>query len=152
MAGTVTNDLTPIAAPSEPTALSISTCFVRRPDKGVQHMQFLVTVTVGKHEGAPPAELQASMTKLVHDETRAGTFVITGGLAERADGARVGVSKAGLVRGEPHLPIHGYAVVECPALEQATQVASRLLRVHQDFAPDWEVECDVRQIVTDCLP
>jgi hypothetical protein len=115
-------------------------------------MQFLVTVTLGKHEGAPPPELQATMTKLVHDATRAGTFVITGGLAEPTDGVRVGVSNAGLVTGKPHLPIHGYAVAECAALEQAMEAASRLLRVHQDFVPDWEVECEVRQIVTDCLP
>jgi hypothetical protein len=92
------------------------------------------------------------MTKFVDDSTRAGTFVITGGLAAPADGAGIRLSKAGLVRSEPHLPIHGYAVVECPALEGAMDVASRLLRLHQDFVPEWEVECDVRQIVTDCLP
>jgi hypothetical protein len=115
-------------------------------------MQFLLTVTIGEHAGAPPTELQEAMTNFVHDETRAGTFVITGGLAGPADGVRIRVSKAGLVRSEPQLPIHGYAVVECPALNQATEAASRLLRLHQDFVPDWDVECDVRQIVTDCLP
>ena len=115
-------------------------------------MQFLLTVTLGEHAGAPPTELRGAMTNFVHDETRAGTFVITGGLAGRADGARMRLSTAGLIRSEPQLPIHGYAVVECPALEQATEVATRLLRLHQDFVPDWEVACDVRQIVTDCLP
>jgi hypothetical protein len=115
-------------------------------------MQFLLTVTIGEPAGAPPTELQDAMTNFVHDATRAGTFVITGGLAARTDGARIRLAQAGLVRSEPPLPIHGYAVVECPALEQATDVASRLLRLHQDFVPDWEVACDVRQIVTDCLP
>jgi hypothetical protein len=117
-------------------------------------MQFIVTVTVnvGEHAAAPPAEFQTVMTKWVHDETRAGTFVITGGLAPPPDGACIRLSNGGLVRSAPHLPIHGYAVVECPALEQAIDVASRLLRVHQDFVPEWGVECDVRQIVTDCLP
>ena len=116
-------------------------------------MQFLVTVTVvPPADAAPPTELQTAMTKFVHDETRAGTFVITGGLAAQADGARICLSTAGLVRSEPHLPIHGYAVVEGSALEQAIEVASHLLRIHQDFVPEWEVECDVRQIVTDCLP
>lgn len=115
-------------------------------------MQFLMTVTIGQHPGPPPDQLQAAMTQFVHGETSAGTFVLTGGLAAQADGARIRLSKDGLVTSEPQLPIHGYAVVEAPALEQAMNVASRLLRVHQDFAPDWEVECDVRQIVTDCLP
>ena len=115
-------------------------------------MQFLVTVTIAQHPGSPPAELQTAMTKFVRDETRAGTFVVTGGLAERADGTRVGVSKAGQMKSEPRIPIDGYAVVECPAVEQAIEVASRLLRLHQDFVPHWEVDCEVRQIVTDCLP
>jgi hypothetical protein len=115
-------------------------------------MQFLLTVAIGEHVGAPPTELQDAMTNFVHDETRAGTFVTTGGLAGRADGACIRLAQAGLVRSEPQLPIHGYAVVDCPALEQATDVASRLLRLHQDVVPDWEVECDVRPIVTDCLP
>ena len=115
-------------------------------------MQFLLTVTLGQHPGVPPTELQTAMTRFVDDETRAGTFVITGGLAAQTDGARVRVSQAGLGSSEPHLPIHGYAVVECPALEQAIEVASRVLRLHQQLVPDWEVECEVRQVVTHCLP
>ncbi len=101
-------------------------------------MQFLVTVSIGQHAGAPLTEFQAAMTRFVDDETRAGTFVLTGGLAAHADGAGIRVSKAGLVRGEPHLPIHGYAVVECPALKDAVDIASRLLRLHQDFVPEWK--------------
>ena len=115
-------------------------------------MQFLMTVTVGQDVGAIPTELQTTMTKFVHDETRAGTVVMSGGLAAHADGGRVGVRTTELVRSEPHLPIDGFAVLECPAFEQAVEVASRLLRIHQDFVPDWEVDCDVRPIVTDCLP
>jgi hypothetical protein len=115
-------------------------------------MQFLVTVTLVQHSGAPPEELQAAMTKFVHDQTRAGTFVITGGLAAPADGARIGISNAGLVKSEPRVPLDGYAVAECPALEQAMELATHVLRLHQEFVPDWEVVCDVRQIVTDCIP
>ena len=115
-------------------------------------MQFLMTVTIRREAGVPSTELQASMTKFVDDEIRAGTFVITGGLARQAAGARIGVSRAGLVRSESHLPIHGYAVVESPSLEHATEAASRLLRLHQRLSPDWEIECDVREIVTHCLP
>jgi hypothetical protein len=115
-------------------------------------MQFLLIVTIGQRAGAPPAELQSAMTQFVHDEIRAGTFVMTGGLAPLADGARMRLSNAGPVSSEPHLPIHGYAVVEGPALEHAMDVTSRLLRLHQDVVPDWEVECEVRPIVTDCLP
>src|SRR5262245_27244356 len=112
-------------------------------------MRFLLTVTIGRQVGSPPAEFQAAMTRLVDDETRAGRFVLSGGLA---DGARIGVSNAELVRGGPRASIHGFAVVECPALEQAIEVASRLVRLHQELVPAWEVDCDVRPIVTHCLP
>jgi hypothetical protein len=115
-------------------------------------MQFLMTVSIAERGGAPTTELQAAMTKFVDDETHAGNFVITGGLAAHADGARIRVSKHRLVRSEAHLPIDGYAVVECPALEQAMEVAARLLQLHQDLVPEWEVDCDVRPIVTHCLP
>jgi len=115
-------------------------------------MQFLVTVSIVQHAGAPPDELQSVMTNFVHDETRAGTFVITGGLAERAAGVCLQVSSSGPVRSDSRLPFDGFAVVECSALDQAIEVAARILRSHQEFVPDWQVECEVRQIVTDCLP
>jgi hypothetical protein len=115
-------------------------------------MQFLLTVTIREHASNPTAALQASMTKFVDDETRTGTLVMTGGLAPEAQGSGIRLSNGGLVRDAPQLRIHGYAVVNSPTLEHATGVASRLLRLHQQLAPDWEVDCDVREIVTHCLP
>src|SRR5947207_3204285 len=109
-------------------------------------MQFLMTVRIGQHRGAPPTELQTAMTRFVDDETHAGRFVITGGLAPQTDGGGIRVSKHRLVRSKAHLPINGYSVVECPALEQAMEVATRLLQLHQDLVPEWEVECEVRPI------
>ena len=41
---------------------------------------------------ASPPELQSAMTEFVEDELKAGTFVITGGLASQVDGARVELS------------------------------------------------------------
>lgn len=71
-----------------------------------------------------PAELQSAMTEFVENELQTGGFVITGGLASHADGARVELSPSGVVQGGAHLPIHGFAVVEAPLLEQAVEVAS----------------------------
>lgn len=115
-------------------------------------MQFLVTVSIGKHPGVPPTALQTAMTKFVEDGTRAGTFVLTGGLAPPADGTSVRASKAGFVTEDVQIAIHGFAVVECPALEKASEIALRLLRFHHELVPEWEVACDVRPIVTHCLP
>jgi hypothetical protein len=114
-------------------------------------MQFFVTLTLDQLT-APPAELQSAMTDLVENELKAGTFVITGGLASHADGARVELSPGGMLQDDPRLPVHGFAVVEAPSLEQAVEVASRLLQLHQNHVPNWTGNCEVRPVVTHCLP
>jgi hypothetical protein len=114
-------------------------------------MQYFVTLTLDQLT-SPPAELQSAMTEFVEKERHAGSFVITGGLASHADGVRVDLSHTGMVQGEARLPVHGFAVVEAPSLEHAVEVASRMLRLHQNHVPDWAGNCEVRPVVTDCLP
>jgi hypothetical protein len=114
-------------------------------------MQFFVTLTLDQLT-ASPAELQSAMTELVETELQAGTFVLTGGLAAAADGARVELSTAGVLQGDARLPVHGFAVVEAPSLETAVEVASRMLRLHQSHVPSWTGNCEVRPVVTHCLP
>ena len=114
-------------------------------------MQFFVTLTLDQLT-SPPAELESAMTELVEHELEAGRFVITGGLASHADGARVELSPSGMPQGNAHLPVHGFAVVEAPSLEEAVELASRMLRLHQDYVPDWAGSCEVRPVVTHCLP
>jgi hypothetical protein len=92
------------------------------------------------------------MTEFVENELKAGTFVITGGLAPHAGGSRIELSPGGVLQREPRLPVHGFAVVEAPSLEQAAEVASRMLELHQSHVPDWTGNCEVRPIVTHCLP
>lgn len=114
-------------------------------------MQFLVTLTLDRLT-ASPAELQSAMTEFVENELQAGSFVITGGLAPHADGARVQLSPDGVVQEDSRLPLHGFAIVEAPSLEQAVEVATRMLRLHQSYVPDWAGNCEVRPVVTHCLP
>jgi hypothetical protein len=114
-------------------------------------MQFLVTLTVDQLT-ASPAELQSAMTEFVERELQAGGFVITGGLAPQADGRRVELPPDGIVQGHPRLPVHGFAVVEFPSLGQAVEVASRMLRLHRSHVPNWSGGCEVRSVVTHCLP
>ena len=113
-------------------------------------MQFFVTLTLDQLSG--PAELQSAMTEFVENELQAGSFAITGGLASHSDGVRVELSPNGVSQGDARLPVHGFAVVEAPALQQAVEVASRMLRLHQNYVPDWAGNCEVRPIVTHCLP
>ena len=88
-------------------------------------MQFLVTVTVGlPADAAPPTELQTAMTKFVHDETRAGTFMITGGLAPRADGAHSYCKRrAGEKRATPAHPRLRRCGVPCTRRSHGSRIA-----------------------------
>ncbi len=114
-------------------------------------MQFLITLTVDRLN-RPPAGLEAAMTNFVERELESGTFVITGGLAPHADSMRILLSADGMSKGETNLPVHGFGVVEAASLEDATHVASQILRIHQEYIPDWSGNCEVRPIVTHCLP
>ena len=115
-------------------------------------MQFLVTVTMARASGAPPAEFQAAMTALIDAETRRGTFALTGGLAPHSDGTRLTLSADGADRSDARLPLHGFAVVEARSLDDAIGVATGMLRLHQEYVPNWEAHWEVRPIVTHCLP
>jgi len=114
-------------------------------------MQFLVTVTMDPL-ATSPAGLRSAMTDLVEHELTTGGFAVSGGLASHPDGVRVELSPSGVIESEASLPIHGFAVVDSPSLEQATEVATRMVRLHQEYVPDWGGSCEVRPIVTHCLP
>jgi len=114
-------------------------------------MKFLVTVTMDP-SATSPAELQSAMTDLVENELKTGGFAVSGGLAPHADGVRVEVSPSGVVESEARLPVHGFAVVDSSSLERATEVATRMLRLHLEHVPDWAGSCEIRPIVTHCLP
>ena len=114
--------------------------------------QFLITVTLTRFAGAPPEKLQAEMTAFIEDETRRGTFVVTGGLAPHPDGARHSLSSGGVERGDAQLPLQGFAIVEAQSLDKAIAVASRMLQIHKQYVPNWSCDWEVRPIVTPCLP
>ncbi len=114
-------------------------------------MQFLVTLTVDQLT-KPLAELEFAMTALVEDKAKAGRFVFSGGLASHADGVRVELSPSGMPQAEARLPIHGFVVVEAPSLEDALEDASDILRLHHKYVRDWSGNCEIRPVVTHCLP
>jgi hypothetical protein len=117
-------------------------------------MQFLMTLTIG-HTSAPPQALQTAMTKLVDDETAAGTLVLSGGLAPSSQGRLLTLSKGELTVRESansHTPIDGFAVLEAASMDEAIEKAAPLLQLHQVYMENWAGECTVRPIVTHCLP
>ncbi|HEY3058493.1 MAG TPA: hypothetical protein VGL99_05915, partial [Chloroflexota bacterium] len=84
-------------------------------------MQYLMTLTIG-HTSAPPQALQDAMTKLVDDETAAGTIALSGGLAPSSEGRLLTLAKCKLtVRESTNISIDGFAVLEAASMEEALE-------------------------------
>jgi len=112
-------------------------------------MRFLSMIRVNERAGQVPSEqLMSDMGELIEEMTRAGTLVHTAGLRPTAEGRRIRLRKGQLstVDGpftETKEVIGGFAIVEAPSMEAATELTKRFLLIHGDA---WEIECEVRQI------
>ena len=116
-------------------------------------MRFLSMVRISENTGMQPsAQLMADMGKLIEELTREGKLLDTAGLTPTSDGVRVALAngKIRVVDGpftETKEVIGGYAMLEAESKEEAIELAKRFLRVHGD---EWNIECEVRQIMSPC--
>jgi hypothetical protein len=118
-------------------------------------MHFFLTVTIGRNPTAPPPELQTAMTALVDEETRAGRIVWSGAFAPSEQSSRVALFDGKVetnARNGAAVAIDGFAVLEAPSIEAALETASRMMELHRQHVANWDIECAVRPIVTQCLP
>ena len=112
-------------------------------------MRFLSMIRVNESAGQVPSEqLMHEMGKLIDEMTRAGSLIRTAGLRPTKEGRRVRLHKGQLstVDGpftETKEVIGGFAMLEAPSMEAATELTKRFLRIHGDA---WEIECEVRQL------
>jgi len=112
-------------------------------------MRFLSMIRVNESAGQVPSEqLMHEMGKLMDEMTRAGSLIRTAGLRPTKEGRRVRLHKGQLstVDGpftETKEVIGGFAMLEAPSMEAATELTKRFLRIHGDA---WEIECEVRQL------
>jgi len=115
-------------------------------------MKFLSIVKTPENLGAPPQGLLDAMDKLVADSIKNGSVVQTGGLAGSAKGVRVRLSggKVTVTDGpftEAKEILGGYAVLAAKTREAALADARRFMELHTRHWPEWEGECEVREIV-----
>jgi hypothetical protein len=90
----------------------------------------------------------SDMGKLIEEMTREGALIETAGLRPTAEGARVRLrnGKLSTIDGpfaETKEVIGGFAVLEAGSLKEAIELTKRFLRIH---GPEWDVECEVRQM------
>jgi hypothetical protein len=122
-------------------------------------MRYMMIVKHAENQGLPPPQLMDAITKLVDEETRAGTMLGNGGLGPTAQGARVRLSggKVTVTDGpftETNEVIGGYAQFELKSKEAAVESAVRFMELHRKHWPGWEGETEVRQMFDpqDCAP
>ena len=114
-------------------------------------MRFMMIVKHAEKQETPPKELMDAITKLVEEETKAGTMVGTGGLGPTALGARVRLSggQVTVTDGpftEAKEVVGGYAQFELKSKEEAVESAVRFMELHKKYWPGWEGETEVRQM------
>jgi hypothetical protein len=114
-------------------------------------MRFMMLVKHGENLGAPPKEYVDAMTKLGEEAVKAGTMVISGGLAPIAVSTRVRLSKGQVTAldgpfSEAKEVVGGYAVLEFTSKRDAVESAVRFMELHKKHWPGWEGETEVRQI------
>ena len=115
-------------------------------------MPFLSIVKSSERQGPPPQALMDAMDKFVAESLRNGSVLQTGGLGPSSKGARFRVSKGKLtVTDGPFTEakeiLGGYAVLAAKTREAALADARLFMELHTRHWPEWEGECEVREIV-----
>lgn len=116
-------------------------------------MRFLSMVRINERAGQKPsAQLMEDMGKLMAELSAAGSLLDTAGLQPTAEGKRVRLSRGRqtVIDGpfaETKEVVAGYAMLQAASMNEALEITRRFLAVHGD---EWEVECEVRQVMEQC--
>ena len=115
-------------------------------------MRFMMMVKHAENQGPPPPGFMEVMAKLGEDAVKAGTMVLSGGLAATAASTRVRLSK-GQIRAidgpftEAKEVVGGFAILEFHSKKEALESAKHFMELHKIHWPGWEGETEVRQVL-----
>jgi hypothetical protein len=114
-------------------------------------MRFMSMIKADENQGNPPQALMDAMGRLIEESIKAGILIDTGGLAPTAMSTRVRLAHGNIsvVDGpfsETKELVGGYAVMEFNSKEEAVEAAKQFLDLHKKHWPEFEGECEVRQI------
>ena len=115
-------------------------------------MRFMMLVKSAESKGAPPKGFMEEMEKLGEEAIKAGTMVVSGGLAPTAASTRVRLSKGQItpIDGpftEAKEVVGGFAVLEFQSKKEALESAKHFMELHKKHWPGWEGETEVRQVL-----
>lgn len=113
-------------------------------------MRFLSLVKSAENQGAPPQALLDAMDKFVQASIADGSVVETGGLGGTSTRIRMSHRKLAVTDGpftEAKEVVGGYAILEAASKREAVEAARRFMQLHVDHWPEWEGECELRELV-----
>jgi hypothetical protein len=116
-------------------------------------MRFMMLVKhAEKLSGPPPKGFMDEMAKLGEEALKAGTMVVSGGLAPTAASTRVRLSKGQVTAldgpfTEAKEIVGGFAILEFKSKKEALEGALGFMELHKKHWPGWEGETEVRQVL-----
>jgi len=115
-------------------------------------MRFMMMVKSAENKGAPPKGFMDVMAKLGEEAVKAGTMVVSGGLAATAASTRVRLSKGQIAAidgpfTEAKEVVGGFAILEFQSKKEALKSAKHFMELHKIHWPGWEGETEVRQVL-----
>ena len=101
--------------------------------------------------GPPPQALMDAIGKLGEEAFKSGKMVSMGGLFPSAKGARIRQTGGKLVTTdgpftEAKEVVGGFSIMELASKEEAIQEARKFMELHRKHWPQWEGECEIRQM------
>src|SRR5688500_5391729 len=114
-------------------------------------MRFMTIVKGSENADTPPKALFDAIDKLMAEQTKSGVFVDAGGLKPSAQGARVRIARRKLrVTDGPFTEskevIGGFAILNAASKDEAIAQAKKFMELHIQHWPEWEGECEVREM------
>jgi hypothetical protein len=115
-------------------------------------MPYLSMIRAAEQQGTPPQALIDAIDQYVASSLKDGTVVSTGGLAPSADGVRVRIQSGRLKVtdgpfSESKEVVGGYAIIAAKTRDEAIRATQAFLQLHIDHWPEWEGECELRELV-----
>jgi hypothetical protein len=115
-------------------------------------MRFMMLLKHSENSGPPPKGFMEVMAKLGEEAVKAGTMVVSGGLASTAASTRVRLSKGRITAidgpfTEAKEVVGGFAILEHKSKEEALESAKQFMELHKKHWPGWEGETEVRQVL-----
>ena len=115
-------------------------------------MRFMMLVKHAEKCDTPPKEFMDAMTRIAEEAVKAGTMVVSGGLAPTGKSTRVRLSRGQVAAidgpfSEAKEVVGGFAILEFKSKEEAIEGALQFMELHRKFWPGWEGETEVRQVL-----